>query len=357
MLRLFYVPDMRPAGQPPAGADTASATAGGGLQVAICNLVDTICLPHACSLGILSVWRGFFRAVSWLGMLRLRRMGKRLARLFLRWSYATPVEYCRINIEEVWPDKPEEEREQMVQNSIEHMCSYLMENMFAWGAPEKVSAYCGEMQGFEAVRQEQENGRPVLLFTPHAGCTELASVAISDKLKDSIILYRKLKPHSLYKAVEKNRFGLRCRALPVQPSTTITLSQFLRKQGGAVGMAIDTAPKGAGSVRSSFMGVAIHTADFPRRLMRLTKAKAFGYIGIRTDSGFNVHILEADPAIGHKDKQQAARAFNREMERLFALAPEQGHWHLRRFVADEHILARYASVRDQKRRIPRHPYK
>lgn len=282
-----------------------------------------------------------------------------MRRLVLIWPNSTIAEYTRINLEEAYPDFSDDEVEQMLRQTTDHLSQYFMESFFAWGAPEKVSAYCSGIEGLEPVLEAQKQGHPVLLLTPHHGCTELASIAITDALQGlgparPIMLYRTLRPVGLYSQLSAVRFGVHADARPVQFSTTRALLELLRK-GGAVGMAIDSPPSKAETVRSSFLGVAVDTSNFQNRLVRLSGARVFAYTGLRTEEGFRVHVHEVSQDIASEDERVAARAFNKAMEDLFALAPEQGHWYARRFAADLQVKARYNAMRNKGKRTPRVP--
>lgn len=303
------------------------------------------------------MWLILFRMLSRLGLLRMRRIGLRLGHLLLRWRMASPVEYARINLQEAWPELSDAEIDSLLRQNVEHLGRYLMECFYSWGAPHRVSEFCSEIKGLELILQPQRQGKAVLILLPHCACIELGGIAVADSLKDAVSLrpiglYRILKPRSLYRQIEGNRFGFNVNTLPVQLSSTLAIRRQLLKKG-IVFIGIDTPPKSVDTLVSSCMGIPTHTAIAPLRLAQLPDVHVVSCASVRTEEGFRVEIYPVNPDIASEDLQLAARAFNEAIESGFALAPEQAHWHLRRFAADPQIAERYAAVRLQKRRTPR----
>ena len=288
------------------------------------------------------VWNALLKVASWPGLLALRRFGRWIGTLIFRFN-GSPARYTAINLQLICPEASKDQIVKLTRQSLEHTGQYLMECIYAWGAPRRVSQYCQKLEGLEAVRHTLAAGKGALLVVPHFGCTELACMTLSEHLPDTMAMYRTLKPASFYRSIRPQRSGLACKAVEANLVGIRQARQQLAS-GGVFMLAPDYVPKHT-MATAPFMGIEVSTSTMPIRLARAAGADIFVLCGLRTPDGFEVHILPTDPEVLDPENENAPSHLNHRMQLLTELDLTQGHWFQKRFSSNPQIREQYKRAR------------
>jgi len=191
----------------------------------------------------------------------------------------------------------------------------------------------GEMKiwGLDQVRPMLENGRGVLLLTPHLGAFELAARALALHMQITV-LYRPARQASFRKLMETLR---PTPGVTTAPATSGGVRQLLRslRRGEAVGILPDQVPSGGEGEWAPFFGKPAYTMTLPIRLAQATGAAVFWVLAIRTRSGWRLELEPWVPALDLATAPiaDAAAAMNVALEDAIARAPEQYLWAYNRY--------------------------
>lgn len=195
-------------------------------------------------------------------------------------------------------------------------------------SPEKVLGLIRRVHGAELMARE--DGRGVIVLSPHLGAWELAGLYLSS-LGPTTTLY---KPQPLLDALIFRARGRKgARLVPTNPNGVRRLMEAL-KRGEYVGILPDQEPKAdRGSVFAPFFGVPAFTMLLVSRLARKTGARVVFLFAerLQEEGGFAIHCLPAPDGIDSGDDLIAATALNLGVERCVRICPEQYIWPYKRF--------------------------
>jgi KDO2-lipid IV(A) lauroyltransferase len=180
--------------------------------------------------------------------------------------------------------------------------------------------YFLEVRNYRLIEQARDSGRGVLLLTPHLGCFEIAGFYFGQRLPLTV-LYRPPRKRWL------EAFMVRGRKRGTTDLATTDLAgvrKLLRalRNGEAVGVLPDQAPRFGEGVWAPFFGRPAFTMTLPNRLRRATQAATFMVFAERLPKGrgYCLHIEQLpEPA-------QDEIELNRAVERAIGLRPEQYLW-------------------------------
>ena len=199
-----------------------------------------------------------------------------------------------------------------------------------WLRPlEEVRALAVEVSGWEHVEAAQAAGRGVIYLTPHLGCFEMIGQYISQFGKFTA-LYRVPKRQALHELIQLGRIRGNQHLAPADLSGVRALIKALR-QGQAVGMLPDQAPKEGEGIWLDYFGRPAYTMTLAARLTE-TAATTLMTWGERLPDGRGYRLHFQPPSVPFSgDTLARAAQINREMEALIRQCPQQYLWGYHRY--------------------------
>ncbi len=173
----------------------------------------------------------------------------------------------------------------------------------------------------------ERNG--LIMLTPHLGCFELAARYAAQRIPLTIMFrpHRKALLRGLLDAVRETS------NLKAVPATSEGVRSFVRalRQGDAVGLLPDQAPKGDGVWVPSF-GRPAYTMTLPGKLAKQTNAALIIAAGERLPGGrgWRMHVKRLTGPLPDGAEAQAAW-INAEMEEMVRRFPQQYLWGYNRY--------------------------
>lgn len=287
--------------------------------------------------------------VRLLGLLSLG-MAQRIGRI-LGWSLwirrTRAREVARVNLALTYPHLSEQERNQMLRNTLRHNGMVGTEMGVFWG--KEISDVLGlirQVHNSQLLDEALADTRGLLILAPHIGNWEQLNMYLSDRCRLTIMFKPAKNPYFdawMRRRREKGGATL----VPTTASGVRTLFKTLQK-GGVAGFLPDQEPQRRSGVMVPFMGVPTLTPRMPYELLQRTGARAvMAYALRRPDaSGFDIHFIEPDAEIYSDNAEAACAALNRSVEQVVAAAPEQYQWTYKRFKRQpDGIPSPYAAAR------------
>ncbi|MBI2733293.1 MAG: lysophospholipid acyltransferase family protein [Aquabacterium sp.] len=215
-----------------------------------------------------------------------------------------------------------------------------------WGRPrEQALGDTVQWRHPEAVSQALDEGRGLLLLTPHLGCFEITAQAYAERfgsVKPVTALYRPAKQAWLAEMMResRNRPGML-----TSPATLSGVRNMLRalKKGETVGLLPDQVPPEGMGVWTDFFGRRAYTMTMAAKLVAQTRCAVVLLRGERLGllarwrlgCDYIVHATRVSPdveqVLASGDAAQSAAAVNRLMEEMIMQAPEQYLWGYNRY--------------------------
>lgn len=195
--------------------------------------------------------------------------------------------------------------------------------------------------GVEHIQAVQAAGQGILFLTPHLGSFEITAQAYAHdfgsgpQAKPITVLYRPPRQAWLRQVVERSRDRPGLGAAPANLAGVRQLISALKK-GEAVGLLPDQVPPEGQGVWAPFFGQPAYTMTLSARFALMPKTQVLVAWGERLSwgRGYVVHIrpLEAFlPEPLATDVAAVAAQFNRVMEQVIRLCPQQYLWGYARY--------------------------
>jgi KDO2-lipid IV(A) lauroyltransferase len=206
----------------------------------------------------------------------------------------------------------------------------LMELPYLWmRAPSQPMRPALKLSGEALIEAAQQQGRGLVLLTPHMGCFEVAAQAYAERYgarHPITVLYRPARKPWLREIVDTSRTRP---GLSAAPATLAGVRQMMRalRRGEAVGLLPDQVPPDGMGVWAPFFGRPAYTMTLATRLVQQTGAALLLAWGERLPrgAGYVVRFLPFEGALS-EDQIESAAAINRAMERLIMQCPQQYLW-------------------------------
>jgi Kdo2-lipid IVA lauroyltransferase/acyltransferase len=207
-----------------------------------------------------------------------------------------------------------------------------------------------QWQGAELVDAALDQGRGLLLLTPHLGCFEVCAQAYAERwghLAPMTALYRPSRSEGLRRVMETARARP---GLLTAPASLAGVRQMIRalRRGEVVGLLPDQVPPLGMGVWAPFFDTPAYTMTLAARLAEQTGAQLLLIVGERLAdaAGWRVHLLplpqplpvrDEDSAAGQDAAREArhqeacARSINLAMESVIRQWPQQYLWGYHRY--------------------------
>lgn len=271
--------------------------------------------------------------LSWLPLSLQHRLGALLGAWAARQSRLRMTQVSRINLALCLPQESMSRQQQLIKHSLQETGKTALELGTLWfSQPARLHRLMQFSEGEQHMEAAIQQGRGVILLTPHLGAWEMAGLYASRHYKITS-LYRPPKLQGLETIIKRGREKLGARLVPTDQAGIKALFQSLRR-GEVVGILPDQVPSEAGTgVFAPFFGQPAYTMTLVARLARKTGAPViFTYAERLTHGrGFKIHFLPAPQHIDNADLIQAATALNLGVMQCVQANLTQYQWSYKRF--------------------------
>jgi KDO2-lipid IV(A) lauroyltransferase len=192
----------------------------------------------------------------------------------------------------------------------------------------QVAALVRGCSGEEAVRAAYDEGRGVVLLTPHLGCFEIAAIYTAQQVPITV-LYRQPHVKALDRLIVEGRGRGREKLAPATIKGVRALMKAL-KQGEAVGILPDQVPGNGEGVWVDYFGRPAYTMTRIGRLCELTRPAVFIAVARRLPraAGYEIDVRRVH---GDLSGEAGARRLNAAIEDAVRSCPEQYLWAYNRY--------------------------
>jgi KDO2-lipid IV(A) lauroyltransferase len=192
----------------------------------------------------------------------------------------------------------------------------------------EVAELVREVRGFDEALAAREQGKALLLLTPHLGCFEVAAQYAARRLPLTV-LYREPKITWLAPLMREGRGREGVQLAPADLRGVRALIGAL-KRGGAVGLLPDQAPGEGEGEWAEFFGRAAYTATLAPRLAAREGVACFVAYARRLPRGAG-YALIVRPYPAALGAETPTRRINRAIEELVRECPGQYLWGYNRY--------------------------
>ncbi len=242
-----------------------------------------------------------------------------------------------INIRLCYPSLSESERKKLGKDSIKETLKTFFEFPYVLvKSSEKSLKKVTNIDGQHFVDDALSKGRGVIFLSPHLGNWEFLGLKVGQDY-DLTSLFKPGRIATVNHKLHKAREGSGAHLVPTNKKGVLALFKAL-KRVKTIGILPDQVPDGRnGCVYVDFFGEEVATMTLVSNLIKKTGAQAIGCFAKREPNGeFTIVYRPADEGIYSNDEEVSARAMNKTVESLIAIAPEQYQWIYKRFRYNRH---------------------
>lgn len=252
---------------------------------------------------------------------------------WLSWLIPNPNKTVTLrNLELCFPEWERAARHALAQRYLRELGKTLTETMMLWlGDIDRLKTYGREVCGGELLDQALEQGKGVIIVSPHIGSWEYVGLYCA-ALHPMTCLYRPARKQGLETVVVSGRERMGMRLAPTDTKGVRILLQAL-KGNELIGILPDQDPRDEAGAFAPFFGVAAKTMTLLPRLAHKSCAPVLFAFAERLPRGrgFRLHFLPAPAGIDSADTLTAVTALNQGVEQCVRIAPEQYMWAYKRF--------------------------
>lgn len=256
------------------------------------------------------------------------RIGKILGTL--AFLFPTQAKHTtEVNLKLCFPELTSKERNILSKKNFVSLGIALVESAMAWLASKKQLRSLYTLHGYEYIYKAFQQGKGILLITPHFTCVELVARFMS--LEENFgILYR---PHKKpWLATIQTYFRKRHFTHCIQSDQIRILLHKLRKNK-AIWYAYDIDEGGKRSVFAPFFGIPTASLTTVSDIVRLsgTAIIPMRYARRDDDARYEIHFLPPLEDFPMGNKLNDATRLNSMLEEMIREKPEQYVWQYKRF--------------------------
>ena len=258
---------------------------------------------------------------------------KYIALLFGSILYLVPNRHKRItsiNLKLAFPHFTDKQTTILCKKSLIETAATLLESGYVWKRLPGINLSNHiKVDGFESVIKSIEEGKGLILFTPHQANIEVLINYLGQNI-DCSVPYSKIKNKYLEDLVKKARAKMGVNMVDVNMSGVKDLLNNL-KMGKAVAIASDQVPELNGGELSKFFGQECLSMTLLWKLQNKTKARIHSMVCIR-ETGRNGFTLKFSPQLEMPPTiKEGVDTMNKELEKCIMLAPEQYAWEYKKY--------------------------
>ena len=256
----------------------------------------------------------------------LRGIGRIVGRILLL-ANTRAARNTRTNIQKVYPDEPQQWREELIRESLIQTATTAIEALAIWTwSAEALDRHHVATLG-EDVLRNRKKGVGAILLAPHSGNWEYLNFALS-RIEPTTALYDRPKNAAMDELIRaaRTRTGNR-----LAPNTVAGLRLLIRQlqAGGLIAVLPDQVPVDGAGVLAPFFGHDALTMTLVYRLLRKVDCEVFVGVARRVPTGF---IVSYDAVrLPHGDEYEHARALNQVVETVGRDSLSQYQWEYKRY--------------------------
>ncbi len=230
--------------------------------------------------------------------------------------------------------------------SIQEAGKSISELPFVWCAPAERVQRSIQIENWDMLQTALDNqeGKGVIILTPHLGCFEIIAQAIAIRTPLTV-LYRAPRKSALKPLVEDARARDNLYLAPADLKGVRILAKALKK-GQPIGLLPDQVPQEGEGVWANFFNRPAYTMTLPCKLQKISDAIIILSYAERLPhgKGYVVRFMPFETKT-HDDKgnelslQKQVQAINNAMEKLIAYCPAQYFWSYNRYKKPDHAKA------------------
>jgi KDO2-lipid IV(A) lauroyltransferase len=247
------------------------------------------------------------------------------------WIPNKRIHTCRTNIRRCFPELSRREQNRMIRGAMRHAGRAIVEAGRMWARPPADNiALLRSIEGEELIQQALDQGRGVILATPHLGNWELAGSYVSSKYPLTI-MYRPPLMTGLDDMIHEGRESSGGKYVPAD-GTGVRAQLKALNNGELIGLLPDQVPA-EGGVAAPFFGLPALSMTLLSNLARKTNAVVIFCVVERLSwaRGYRMKFLPPDEAITSADTDESVARVNAQVEKCILLCPDQYLWTYKRF--------------------------
>jgi KDO2-lipid IV(A) lauroyltransferase len=274
------------------------------------------------------IWLGFFllRLIAWLPYHPLMALGRGIGHVFFFLSKRRR-QIVQTNLRLCFPQHTEAQRAQLVHQYAASAGMGLIECLIAWWWSDKRLQPWREVIGAEHLQAALNQGRGVILFTPHMVSIELCGRLLLPHAP-VMPVYRRHDNPLIEHLIKTQREAYVAATLPRdQPRQALRMLA----DNKAVWLSPDQDYAKKYHVFTSFFGIPAATNTTVSRFAQLSGAPVLPCVTLRQPTGGYRLMIEPALADFPQHPTQDSQRLQDLIEHWVTLAPEQYHWMHRRF--------------------------
>lgn len=231
-----------------------------------------------------------------------------------------------------YPEKSEQERKKMTQDSLRSQTMSVLEFIKTWGNPPQYSLdQIREVHGKDIFIEALKNPKGLIGIIPHHGTWEMMNAWVNQYTAPTI-MYKPADNPSLDAFVLAARSRLNATLVPTDESGVRAMFRTLKK-GGFGAILPDHVPHESGGILAPFFGHQVLTTTLVSRLAQKTGCGVVQLSCIRRDDGdgFDLFFEQLPDDIRSPDLQTSVNCLNFAVENLIRRNPVQYQWTYKRF--------------------------
>ena len=237
-----------------------------------------------------------------------------------------------INLRRCLPELTPSQQRRLLWRSFAESGKMLGEMGAVWLWPrQRLLQLVRDVRGEHHLRAAREQGRGVIIITPHLGNWEMAGLYLSAH-HPITSLYRPHRIRGLDRIMRHGRERLGATLVPTDKGGVKQLLGALRR-GELIGILPDQDPGYDSGRFAPLFGIPANTMTLASRLAAKSGAPVIACWAERLPAarGFRLHFSPTPATLGASELDPALAALNREVERLIRQCPQQYQWSYARF--------------------------
>ncbi len=273
--------------------------------------------------------KSFLYLLSWLPLKVVYKIATILGRKMAKRPNLRITQVTHTNINLCFPLLSLTEQNILVEQSLIETCKAFSELGILWlQKSDRVLKLIIKINNENCLQQALQQGKGVILLTPHLGAWEMAGLYASANYPLTA-LYRPPKLIGLNKLIHTARERAGGKFVATDKKGVRSLLQALHN-GEIAGILPDQVPN-SGGVFAPFFGISAYTMSLVARLAQKTGAKVIFTYAERTVQGFHINFLPAPTNIDSHDLELACTALNEGIEQCLKDCCGQYQWSYKRF--------------------------
>ncbi len=231
-----------------------------------------------------------------------------------------------------YPEKSEQERNDMLSASLRAQAMSFLEFIKSWGKPTQYSLdQIREVHGKDIFIEGLKNPKGLIGIIPHHGTWEMMNAWVNQYTAPTI-MYKPADNPSLNAFVLAARSRLNATLVPTDESGVRAMFRTLKK-GGFGAILPDHVPNESGGILAPFFGHQLLTTTLVSRLAQKTGCGVVQMACLRRDdgTGFDLFFEELPEEIRSADLQISVNTLNAAVEGLIRRNPTHYQWAYKRF--------------------------